>query len=154
MQIQAEEIMIQYIEISPTEIDVIKPLWEGLRDLQSLKSIDFADELRTNTWEKRKMALINSNKSLKILLAKDLEYIGYCISSITNETKGEIDSIYIENSYRESGIGSEFMKSSLRWFEDQGITDINISVAVGNEEVLDFYKKFGFKPRTLNLKRT
>lgn len=146
--------MIQFIEVAVTEIDLIKPLWEQLRDYQSSKSIDFKDDLKNNTWEKRKKALINENKRLKIFLAKDIEYIGYCISSITNESKGEIDSIFITSNYRESGTGSEFMNRALKWFEESGITDIYISVVVGNEEVLGFYNKFGFKPRTIYLKRT
>lgn len=146
--------MIQFIEISEAEIDLIKPLWEKLRDYQSLKSIYFRDDLKNNTWEKRKKDLINENKRLKILLAKDIEYIGYCIASITNESKGEIDSIFINSNYRKSGIGSEFMNRSLKWFEESGITNIYVGVVVGNEEVFGFYDKFGFKPRTIYLKRT
>lgn len=146
--------MIQFIEVSVTEIDLIKPLWEELRDHQSLKSIDFRDDLKNKTWEKRKKDLINENKRLKILLAKDIEYIGYCIASITNESKGEIDSLFINSNYRERGIGSEFMNRTLKWFEESGITDIYVSVVVGNEEVLGFYNKFGFKPRSIYLKRT
>jgi len=147
--------MIEYIDISVEKIDLIKPLWEKLRGHQSESSIDFGIDLKKVTWEKRKKDIISSNRRLKMILVKDLnlnKYIGYCVSSITNQIKGEIDSIYIEMDYRKSGIGSELMKKSLRWFEEEGIEDIYISVVVGNEAVLDFYGKFGFKPRTYYLK--
>lgn len=41
----------------------------------------------------------------------------------------------------------ETKKSKSLWLRDKGITDIVISVVVGNEEALKFYEKFGFKPR-------
>jgi len=46
------------------------------------------------------------------------------------------------------------MNRSLKWFEESGITNIYVGVVVGNEEVFGFYDKFGFKPRTIYLKRT
>lgn len=146
--------MIQFTEISVTDIDIIKPLWEKLREHQSSKSVNFGDDLKSVTWERRKNELTGANKRLKIFIAtKDDKHIGYCISSITNEGKGEIDSLFIDDNYRKKGMGSEFMERALQWFDENGIKDIYISVFVGNEEVLGFYGKFGFAPRSIYLKR-
>lgn len=45
------------------------------------------------------------------------------------------------------------MSRSLEWFNENGLKDIIISVALGNEEALPFYEKFGFAPRTYILKQ-
>lgn len=59
----------------------------------------------------------------------------------------------MEENYRGTGIGKKLMEMSLEWLDQNGIDDIFIIVAAGNENALNFYNEFGFKPRAYKLKR-
>jgi diamine N-acetyltransferase len=145
---------IEYRDLPPEEIDMIKPLWEKLNAHHHEKATVFKNDFENITFEKRKIQW--TKKQLKIIVAQEFrtsKMIGYCVSSISEENGGEIDSIYIIEDFRKNGVGKEFIKRSLIWFEQKGITEIIISVVVGNEEALPFYEKFGFIPRSYILKK-
>jgi GNAT superfamily N-acetyltransferase len=69
------------------------------------------------------------------------------VSSLSAEKAGEIESIFVEESYRAGGIGSTFLTRALAWLDENGSVRNRVSVSDGNEGVWDFYKKFGFYPR-------
>ncbi|MGZ7134721.1 MAG: GNAT family N-acetyltransferase [Methanobacterium sp.] len=81
------------------------------------------------------------------------ENVGYCISSILEDNTGEIDSIYLVENYRLSGIGDTLMKRALKWMDEKGVKSKKIRVAVGNDELISFYHKFDFLPRHIILKQ-
>jgi ribosomal protein S18 acetylase RimI-like enzyme len=149
---------INYIEVDEQEIDIIKPLWEKLRDYHSELSLYFAERYNEFTFEDRKKELLKKsiNGSLKIDIVKDEDtewFIGYCVSSISDELKGEIDSIYVEEDYRSLSIGAHLMKRALNWMDEKGVKSKKIVVAIGNEELLSFYEKFDFLPRHVILEQ-
>lgn len=147
---------IEYRDLPPEEIDKIKPLWEKLKTHHHERATAFKRDFEKRTFTKRKNELSIGKKKLKIIIAQEKstsKIVGYCISSISEEDLGEVDSIYIDEKFRRYGIGKEFMNQSLAWFNKNEIKDIIISVAFGNEEALPFYEKFGFAPRTYILKK-
>ncbi|MGZ7048012.1 MAG: GNAT family N-acetyltransferase [Methanobacterium sp.] len=73
--------------------------------------------------------------------------IGYCISYISEDNTGEIDSIYVVENYRLSKIGDTLMKRALSWMDEKSVKSKKIKVAVGNDELISFYHKFDFLPR-------
>jgi GNAT superfamily N-acetyltransferase len=75
---------------------------------------------------------------------------GYCVASIQDE-EGEIDAIFVDEKYRGKGIGSEFIKDCINWFNENGIKRIKVGVAHGNEATFQFYEKFGLFPRVTYL---
>jgi diamine N-acetyltransferase len=88
--------------------------------------------------------------ALRIDLARDRkteEYIGYCVSTLTGEKLGEIESIYIEPPYRRSRIGDSLMQKALRWMDENQVKRKIVGVAEGNESVFAFYRRYGFYPR-------
>ena len=60
---------------------------------------------------------------------------------------GELDSIFIEESYRLQGIGMTLISRAIAWLDAYGAIRKRVSVANGNGEALEFYRKFGFYPR-------
>jgi diamine N-acetyltransferase len=149
-------VSIDYLDLPLGEIDQIKPLWEKLRSHHHERAIAFKKDFEKKTFTERKKGLISGGKTLKIFIAQEKDpsrIVGYCIASISKESLGEVDSLYIDERFRRFGIGKEFMSRSLEWFNQNGIQDIKISVALGNEEALPFYEKFGFVPRTYILKK-
>ena len=94
--------------------------------------------------------------SLRIDMVRDTfsgNYIGYCVTSVSAERQGEIESIYIEPEYRRSGIGDGLMKRALSWLENRSAGRKILGVAEGNERVFAFYSRYGFYPRTTILER-
>jgi len=149
---------ISYIEVSGEEIDIIKPLWEKLRDHHFGLSPHFADRYDEFKFEDRKKELLNKadKNLLKVDIAKDEDtqwLIGYCISSISAGLIGEIDSIYLEENYRSLGIGNELMNRALEWMDEKGAKFKRIVVAMGNEDLLPFYESYNFFPKHIILEQ-
>lgn len=144
--------------ISAGELDIIKPLWEDLTSHHKDISTHFKEEYREKLFENRKEELLKKSVQGQMLieLVSDCEsdcYVGYCISSITDEGQGEIDSIYLKKEYRKLGLGKELVKRALEWMEEQDTGEMQIIVAAGNEELLPFYGSFNFFPKHIILKK-
>jgi diamine N-acetyltransferase len=142
-------------ELDKKDLYLVEPLWRELNTLHKNKSVHFRDDFRGFRFEKRTQKLLKMARLL-ILLCRDNETkrdIGYCIASINENMEGEIDSIYIKPAFRKEHLGAALMEKSLEWFAAENIQNIEILVAYGNEEVLPFYRKFGFYPRTYKLKK-
>jgi len=109
------------------------------------------------SWEKRKAKLIEKSEEIMIDTIIDSQHniIGYCISTIDKDnTKiGEIDSIYIDESHRECGLGKQLINNAIDWMITKGTTEQKLLVGVGNEKVLSFYKQFDFVPLHIVLQR-
>ncbi|MCK9152561.1 GNAT family N-acetyltransferase [Methanobacterium alcaliphilum] len=138
--------------VTTKDIDLIEPLWGKIKIHHQNISQHFSDKYKKTSFINRRKELLDKT-SINIDLAKDMDmdsYIGYCISSISQDI-GEIDSIFVEKKYRSQGIGQKLMERALNWMRENGSDDIKIVVAVGNEELLPFYKNFGFFPRHMVL---
>jgi ribosomal protein S18 acetylase RimI-like enzyme len=144
---------IEYRRTDIREIDCIRPLWFLLNEYMSTRTTNFSYHFEQMTFEKRKAYFeqVASAGSLCIDLAFDVgdrdRYVGYCVSSLSQEKTGEIESIYIDDAYRSSGIGSTLVTRALGWLEENGSTRNRVSVSEGNELAWNFYKKFRFYPR-------
>jgi len=133
-------------------------LWKKLNDEHEVRSEHFSERYAKRTFEKRREVLLKKSEFgfLHIILAHSSskgELVGYCISTISNEKQGEIDSIYIEPEYRGSGIGDELMKRALSWMDERSVSKRILDVGVGNEDTFAFYSKYDFYPRTIILEQ-
>lgn len=149
---------IIYIELDNDHIDSIRQLWEELRDHHKELSIYFPGRYVELKFQERKEDLLKKSESgiLRIDAAYDEtaeQFIGYCISSISEEAVGEVDSIYLDKEYRSSGIGDVLMKRSLNWMDQNGVKTKKIMVAAGNENTLAFYSKYRFFPKHIILEQ-
>ena len=140
-----------------SEIDLIQPLWEKLNLLHFDLSQNFKHRFADMSWEKRKTKLLDKSEEIMIETVRDENniLIGYCISSIEkgNNLTGEIDSVYIEESHRKSGLGTQLIQNAIDWLTTKGTVEQKLLVGIGNEKVLDFYKQFDFYPLHIVLQR-
>lgn len=139
-------------------IDLIQHLWEHLNQLHLNKSPYFKDRYQKLSWAKRKQALTAKSSDILIEYAvdnKEQKIIGYCISTIYREDMsiGEIDSIFIDKCYRNSGLGKKLIDRAINWLESNNVETLKLLVGVGNEGVLNFYKQFNFYPLHIVLQR-
>jgi len=143
---------LEFYQIGMKDINLIKPLWVKLNQMHQAKSSHFSKWFPKHMFDERLKTFSEkaTQGQVRIELVKDLALnidIGYCISSIFNGTKGEIDSIYIESIYRGHKIGDKLLENALKWIESYNISDIEIMAYYDNEDVLPFYAKHGFRPK-------
>lgn len=147
----------QFISGDEELLDLVQPLWEKLNKHHEVNSSYFSDKFRNLKFEVRKNKFIKSNNlQVKIDLIKDIEkdlYVGYCISTINEDLTGEIDSIFVEKEYRKYGLGDKLMNIALEWLNSKQVKTKIIGVAEGNENVLEFYKRYGFYKRRVILEQ-
>lgn len=93
-------------EIKVDELYLIKTLWGKLNQLHLQDSKFFKDHYETYTFEERceKFRKL-SCKDIRIEIIESLEseIIAYCISTVSNNI-GEIESLFIEQEYRQHGL--------------------------------------------------
>lgn len=68
--------------------------------------------------------------------------MGYCLASRGKE-ENEIDALYLLPEAQGRGIGQKFMEEALVWLGDE--KKISLGVAIYNDRVIRFYKRFGFQ---------
>lgn len=138
-------------------IDLVQPLWENLINHHEINSNYFSDKFRNSKFEVRKNKFIKDCAlKVKIDLIKDTDkdlYIGYCISTVNADLIGEIDSLFVQKEYRKNGLGDKLMDSSLEWLNQNQVKMKILGVAEGNENVLEFYKRYGFYKRKMILEQ-
>jgi len=138
-------------ELSRDNYHLIKDMWAKLNRLHGDLSHNFKNYFESFTFEKRMQPLFGK-KHLSVFIVTDTtDHIGYCIVS-ADDGQGEIDSIYIEPEYRKRKIGSSLIKKAMDWFDSIGCDLVSISVADGNDSVIDFYQSFGFYRSAVILK--
>jgi len=139
-------------------LDLIQPLWEKLNQLHFDLSLHFKNRFQDMNWDKRKHMLLQKSKNILfdyVIDKNDNRIIGYCISTIDKEDNkiGEIDSIYIDETYRKSGLGKQLIDRAILWLKSNKTEIQKLLVGVGNEQVFDFYKQFDFFPLHIVLQR-
>lgn len=147
----------EFINGSKELFDLVQPLWEELNKHHEINSKYFSDKFKNLKFEVRKNNLVkDSSLEIKIDLIKDVEkglYIGYCISTINKELMGEIESLFVKKEYRKYGLGDKLMNNAIEWLNSKGAKTKRIGVAEGNENILEFYKKYGFYKRRVVLEQ-
>lgn len=143
---------VAYRETDITGIELIRPLWIQLNRHHRANARVFKDVYARWTFDERKAYFVKvaERSLLHIDLAFDPEqeqYAGYCVSSLSEDRAGEIESIYVEETYRSLGIGTNLLSRALMWLNNNGSIRNRVSVADGNEATFPFYRKFGFYPR-------
>ena len=139
-------------EISKAEIVQIKPLWEKLNTIHYRDSTYFKEHYHKFTFEERCHSLLDlPDNRLRIWILCDSDNpVGYCIASIKDQV-GEINSIFIEACYQDTGFGKLLVEKGVAWLKANQCQKILVAVAEGHESVFPFYMKQGFYPRLIYL---
>jgi diamine N-acetyltransferase len=149
---------IECLEIAADDLNVVAPLWDKLRKHQEILSPNFPEHYARRTWEARRAGLLETAgpDGIHIDMANDKDTgqpAGYCISTVSPDKKGCLESIYIEPDYRGNDIGDTLMVRAIEWMKSRKAQSIILNVGVGNEAVISFYKRYGFYPRTIVLQQ-
>lgn len=150
--------MIDYLAGDASALDDVAGLWEKIKAHHVACATKFAADMAAATFAGRKETLLKKAGIDGLYVDQAIERatdgrVGYCIASITPEHVGEIDSLFVDESHRGQGIGTELMHRALGWLADRGAKSTIIGVAEGNERALRFYARLGFVPRSTVLAR-
>jgi diamine N-acetyltransferase len=134
------------------EIELIRPLWEELNEHHRRRASHFREHYERMTFEERRshFQILQKTGQLRLDLALDTTTgtcVGYCVSSVSAEKSGEVESLFVDESYRSAGIGTALITRGLAWMDSLGVTRKRVSVGNGNDAAGEFYRKFGFYPR-------
>jgi GNAT superfamily N-acetyltransferase len=143
---------IEYRTAGYDEIDRIRPLWEKLNAFHHAKASRFRKHYEQVTFDHRKayFGRLNGSGVLYIDFAEDRktgQCIGYCVSSVSPDRTGEIESLFVEDGYRSCGVGTTLVLRALGWMDRNGAERKRVAVGDGNESAGEFYRRFGFFPR-------
>ena len=156
--LKADLSKISFLSGDQTKLDDVRELWERLNKHHHQKSTHFKPYYEAMTFPKRKLSLVAKAAKGEMLveLAIDTEKnvkVGYCITSIDSDRTGEVESIYVLESYRGMGIGDRFMKSALTWMQEKQAAKKIVIVGAGNEQAFGFYERYGFRLRKTMLEQ-
>ncbi|WP_243156378.1 GNAT family N-acetyltransferase [Clostridium sp. C8-1-8] len=142
----------RYLNGGEELLDSVEPLWELLNEYHKEKSIDFRSQYESFTFNERKKKLLTSKViNIDIVIDPFDNCIGYCISTISHDSIGEIDSLFLKEEARKYGVGDKLIRRALEWLESNKVKKKLITVASGNENVINFYNRYGFKKRRIVL---
>jgi len=148
-----------YRDVGAEGIDRVRPLWEKLNAHHADLSPRFGSAIRIRIFDARKQKLLAKADAGRLrvdLVSADSDEpsVAYCISTVSTDGVGEIDSIFVEGHLRGQGVGTELMRRALAWLESMRVNSKIVSVMSENEEALAFYRRFGFHPRTILLQES
>jgi GNAT superfamily N-acetyltransferase len=143
-------VVSKYITLD--EIEILRAPLEKLHAHHNSRSTYFSGTYPRMTFEERLETYRQNAKHgeyrIEVLFTSDANtVIGYCIIS-REAAHGKLDVLFVEESYRGQKLGAMLVNSALDWFKTNNIKEIDLSVVQGNE-VVAFYQKMGFFPRSL-----
>lgn len=139
-------------------LSTVKPMWEKLNLMNIGRSVHFEDHFKYLDFETRMRPVISrsENGSILVIIAFEEdrdENVGYCVATIDDQLIAEIDSIFVESTHRNEGVGGRMIEIALDWIGTFEVKKVILSVTFGNEEASRFYERHGFHPRKIIFER-
>lgn len=151
MQSQSETPCLELEVLDSDRIDEIAPLWSQLNAHHHAQAPLFRAVYAQNRWQQRRDELLAkaNHGNLLILVVRDARnaLVAYCIASVSVQGVGELDSLFVCDSLRNSGVGNSMVSQALTWMDQLGVHTKRVVVYAGNERAQRFYARFGFVPR-------
>lgn len=140
-------------EIRSEEVNKLYECLESLAEHHNEVSVYFKGLYPTRSSEhliKEFQKEMNEGKAFIAVVENDGKVIGFCKISIDG-TKGNLDFLSVLEQERGKGYGKSLMDWALNRFKELKIDDVEVKVVYGND-VIDLYKKYGFKEKSIILK--
>lgn len=105
---------------------------------------------------------IEKEDSLTLIAKEDGAAIGYLIGTIRERElharnigkTAELDNIFISQSHRNTGLGSELVKKLTEWAQENNVENMKVNVESRNTDAIRFYKQEGFTNYLTTLEMT
>lgn len=148
---EGEPVEINTRFLSLCELAQIEPLWQRLIDHLADQAEVFQSEFKTKTFATRMAPYLAKVKGghhqIEVVETTDAKWIAYCVSSVTNDRVGEVDSLFVDPTFRHHGIGDLLMEHAHAFFTTHHTVKNILSVSEGNADVMAFYRRHGYRLR-------
>ena len=84
------------------------------------------------------------NSIIYVLRCKK-KIVGFVAGVIDLDNNGNVEDVYLDEEYRNKGLGKDLFQKLLDWFKLHSVKAIDVHISKGNEKVLEFYRMFGFQ---------
>jgi len=108
--------------------------------------------------EAKKKYLSAINEHYVVIAKKDGQPVGFLIgriipsqSTARNIKRANLENIFVDPDERGKGVGEKLIGSFKSYCQKHSVTRLDVSVLAQNQSAIDFYKKVGFNPRSINL---
>jgi GNAT superfamily N-acetyltransferase len=147
---------IAYETIEREDIELIRPLWDDLREFTGEMTTHFAKHYANLDFDERMARLDREGTRVRIDIARDRErdaIVGYALGTVNAEGVGELASFWVAEDFRRMGIGGTLLDRNLDWMGAQDTSEVMILTAFENRNALSIYERFGFFPHLVLLHR-
>jgi len=143
------------------DIPQIVPLWEELAAFHAALDSAFAISPEGREAYAEYLHALMRNREAFVVVALDrTEAVGYAVGRISTlprtflvQRRGYIHDVYVREGYRLRGIGRQLVEEVLRWFQERGITLVELTVATFNLGAKAFWEKLGFVGYMVHMRR-
>jgi GNAT superfamily N-acetyltransferase len=135
-------------------LERIEPLWQGQRQFHAELSPLWRESILSSQFPARMRHLMGKapgDRMLVLIAGTGGEPIGYSITTIAPDGKGEVDSLFVAEPYRGRGIGRTLFGRSVEWLQTRGATRIAVEILDGNHAAQRLYESAGFRVRSVAL---
>ncbi|MBI4279611.1 MAG: GNAT family N-acetyltransferase [Armatimonadetes bacterium] len=143
------------------DIPDILPVWGELADFHTSLDASFRP---SSEWKHEYADYLRSlmmrDDALALLARVDGEVVGYGVARVSYlpgfflyRRRGYIHDVYTRQGFRRHGIGRQMVQGLLDWLRDRGVSLVELTVAVNNDEAVAFWKALGFATFMHHMKR-
>ena len=127
---------------------LIEPLWNELNAHHAAIESQFQNYYRSRRFADRLTELELKTGTMRVVRAHAAgSFCGCCVSSVSAEGTGEIDSLVVSSALRGQGTGRILIEDALAWLSSMNAAKIILSVYEGNTDAARFYERHGFAPK-------
>jgi ribosomal protein S18 acetylase RimI-like enzyme len=103
--------------------------------------------------------LVSGAGSVCLLAELEGRTVGYLAGRVGEGTTlrpvrvAELESMYVREGYRDLGVGARLVDGFLGWAGSRGAERASVVAYAANERAIRFYRRWGFRPRSVSLER-
>jgi GNAT superfamily N-acetyltransferase len=150
----------------PDCLSLLEPLWLDLFDHhQSIGDAGIRAIDRAQSWPRRRQlyeGLFQDPDTFVVLAIRDDTAVGYAMCHLrrgaddtwdTGHLIGEVETLVVAPTERESSLGTALMDAAERQFARLGANDVMAAVMDGNDRAMEFYRRRGMTPTVTYMMR-
>jgi ribosomal protein S18 acetylase RimI-like enzyme len=148
---------VQIRPIAASELDLIEPLWNALREHHSSVTPDLGEpRSRTESWQHRRGQYerwLSGPNAFLLVAEREGEAVGYTMVQLRegsptwplSEQAGEIETLSVLPGERGRGTGSALLEAVREELSSRGVTELSLHVMHTNNDAMRFYERHGFQ---------
>lgn len=147
--------------IGASELDLIEPLWNALREHHSSVTPDLGTpRSRRESWQRRRRqyeAWLAEPDPFILLAERQGTPVGYAMVHVREgsptwrlgERAGELETLSVLPSERDKGTGTALLDAVRKELGARGITEVSLLAITTNSDAIRFYERHGFSTHAL-----